>query len=248
MAHPKRAEMAQALGSQLAAEVVYDQCNDRWDTGRRAWLACDPTATHAVVVQDDAIAPQGFREALSAALRVVGDNPVGLYVGTVRPAGSYMAAMVGHAKATKASWVVGDGPLWGVGIALPTHMVAPMLEWCDRKPHIAAYDRRMGAYFKEMGLPCWYPMPSLVDHRDEPSLVQKGRSVKRRARFFLPDPSGVDWSRLPHMTGQKYLTYTGPAARRFHRCLTCGFYTPMKHSILQHVRECDDAEARMAHA
>lgn len=237
MAHPKRKEMAEALGAELGVEVVYDRKDDRWDTGRRAWLACDPKASHALVVQDDAIPSPDLLEGLSKALEVVGDNPLGLYIGTVRPAANLMGAMVSHAQRTGASWVVGEGPLWGVGVCLPTHMVQPMLQWCDAHPEIAAYDRRMARYFASVGIACWYPFPSLVDHRQGPSLINPRASGARKARSFATSALDVDYTRLPFVTSDPYVTYVGAGSRRFYQCLSCTFYTPMAHSIRTHVRE-----------
>lgn len=54
MAHPARAAFVDELTGLLdrPAKVVWDERQDRWDTGRRAMLAYDPACTHHLVVLD----------------------------------------------------------------------------------------------------------------------------------------------------------------------------------------------------
>lgn len=252
MAHPKRVELISSITKALdaPAEVVWDEYNDRWDTGRRAWLACDPNASHALVLQDDCIVSADLVAGLTKALRVVGDNPVGLYAGAVRPATQLMGAMVAHAERTQSSWIVGDGPLWGVGVCVPTHMVKAMLAWCDAHPEIAAYDRRMARYFAQAGIACWYTHPSLVDHRvGVPSLIAgRGVTARKARRFIGAERSGteIDWTALPHTGPESFVTYQGAGSRRFHQCLGCTFVTTQAHSIRSHVKACPEVRSKQA--
>ena len=81
MAHPKRADLIPALCDSIDADVpvVWDERNDRWDTGRRALLAFDPAATHHLVVQDDALVCRDLVAGLQRALpHVPREAPVGL--------------------------------------------------------------------------------------------------------------------------------------------------------------------------
>lgn len=245
MAHPKRASLASGVSEALnGAPVVFDSKGDRWDTGRRAFEACDPAASHAVVIQDDAIVCRDMLEGLIKALEHVPDNPVGLYLGTVRPASAFMGAAVAYAEAAGSSWVVGEGPWWGVGMAIPSHFVGPMLDWCDAQRHIQAYDRRIASYFAHIGVAAWYTLPSLVDHRDEPSLVRRN-APGRRARRFIGDrsPLDIDWSRMPMDDGKPYLTYTGAAGRRFYQCVRCSYYSVARHAIRHHAGQCPGRDA-----
>lgn len=59
MAHPKREAMVADLLTRLDREVpvVWDQINDRHDTGARAMEAFDPACTHHLVIQDDVAVP-----------------------------------------------------------------------------------------------------------------------------------------------------------------------------------------------
>jgi hypothetical protein len=60
MAHPKRAALVDGILARLDRDdvpVIWDEQGSRWDTGRRAMLAYDPSCTHHVVIQDDIIPP-----------------------------------------------------------------------------------------------------------------------------------------------------------------------------------------------
>lgn len=197
MAHPKRAEyipgLLEALGP--GVEVVWDEHNDRWDTGRRSLLAYDPAASHHLVVQDDAIVCADLVAGLEAGLERVPDgSPVGLYVGSVRPWKARIQQLVDSADG--ASWVTMSRLLWGVGVVVPTDQIPDMVEFCDRRHHEANYDLRLAKWFMFRGVRTWYTWPSLVEHRDGPSLVY-GRNGGRHAHRFLgADRSAlnIDWS------------------------------------------------------
>lgn len=242
MAHPARTAYVPELLETLdvPATVVWDERSDRWDTGRRAWLAHDPGATHHLVLQDDALPCRDLSAGLSKALEHVPENPVGLYVGTARPANQLMGAMVSHATRTDSAFLSGEGPWWGVGVAMPTAFIEPMLAWCDAQK-IEAYDRRIASYFKACGIRCFYTMPSLVDHRSGPSLIRSHDGAKRRARRFIGSHASaldIDWSRLPQLSGERFVTYAGPAARRLYQCVGCGFHTPLQSQMTAHLRRC----------
>jgi hypothetical protein len=198
MAHPSRDAFIPDLLAALdrPAEVVWDQKQDRWDTGRRAMLAYDPAATHHLVVQDDAIVCRDLVAGLEQAVNHVPEGvPLCLYIGTVRPKPQAVAQLVKAAAAT--SWIVMDSLYWGVGVVVPTRHIDTMIAWCDQRTRVANYDLRMSRWFEAQRIPVWYPWPSLVEHRDSPSLVP-GRTAQRHARQFIgADVSALDqpWDR-----------------------------------------------------
>lgn len=199
MAHPKREAFVPSLLDSLdaPATVVWDQKQDRWETGRRSMLSFDPDATHHLVVQDDAIVCRDLVSALTTALDHVPElSPVCLYVGRVRPHARGVSEAARRAKSTGASWLVMTGLCWGVGVVMPTSVIRRMVAECD-KLDVANYDSRMSVYFERRGTPVYYTWPSLVEHRDSPSLVPH-RAGKRHAHNFIgADASAldIDWSR-----------------------------------------------------
>lgn len=194
MAHPRRAAFVPELKATLdrPAEVVWDDgSNSRWGTGRRALLAYDPTATHHLVLQDDSVIPRdlvaGVEQMLTHAPE---DVPVCLYVGKVRPYKEMVAEYVKRA-AGGASWLVMDRLNWGVAVILPVSMIEAVVAAGDAQT-IPNYDSRMSTFFEAKGIPVWYPWPSLVDHRESPSLVPGRVGAGRVAHQFI----GVDTSAL----------------------------------------------------
>lgn len=206
MAHPARERHMSYLLSKLGqnTRIVWDEKQDRWDTGRRSMLAYDPAATHHVVVQDDALVCKDFVKGVEKALAVVPPMyPVCFYTGRVRPSAERITRMVNVAHQQHTTWLQLDGPLWGVAVAVPVPLIPEMIEFCDRPINagIKNYDSRMATYFTAKKIPVWYSLPSLVSHRTgegEPSLVPgRGNADSRIAHSFIGENESalkVDWS------------------------------------------------------
>lgn len=223
MAHKRRAEFIPELLDRLELgddAVVWDRVNDRWDTGRRAMLHFDPAATHHLVVQDDAVVPRDLIPGVERALDHIpaGTNdptPMCLYLGNTTPHRYWVQKAAQLASEQQASWLRLELH-WGVGIVMPTELIAPMVRWGDRNSQIANYDKRIGRWLRGEGIRTWYPWPSLVDHRDSPSLVAGRRSRGRCAHQFIgADASAldVDWSG-PVIDGAALPAGRAPARRQ----------------------------------
>lgn len=198
MAHPSRAALVDELVASLdrPADVVFDRQDDEWETGRRAWAAADPCATHRLVLQDDAIACPDLVAGLELALEhVPAQAAVSLYMGTLRPDAHRVTAAASQANEAGAAWVVMPDIKWGVGLVVPTPVIPEMLTHADR--HGTAYDWSLRSYFVHRRWPVWCTWPSLVDHRDVPGLVrhQVPPSGPRRAHCFVSGSAlDIDWS------------------------------------------------------
>jgi len=234
MAHPRRAAFIPELEAALdrPATVVWDDgANSRWGTGRRALLAYDPDATHHLVIQDDSVIPRDLVAGLEQALEhAPQDVPVCLYVGKVRPYREMVTEYVNRAQ--DVSWLVMDRLNWGVAVVLPTKYIDELVAWCDGFD-IPNYDSRMSKWFETQGIPVWYPWPSLVDHRESPSLVPGRGHAGRTAHKFIGATASaldIDYSgqvlRLPNANDyrpgglttmlfycEKYEAFALPAAR-----------------------------------
>lgn len=180
MAHPKRAQYAETLAVQLDASITWDRIGSRWDTGRRAWLSvADSDDEWGMVIQDDAILPRGFHSALPRALARV-DGPVCLYAGKVSPWAQEFAKVP-----RSTSFLAMPGIWWGVGVCLPTRLIKAAVELGDTNP-LTQYDHNLGRGFTTV----YYTWPSLVEHRDGPSLV-KGRGGGRHAFYYRENVSRI---------------------------------------------------------
>lgn len=190
MAHPKREAFVPSLLASLdrPAKVVWDERNDRWDTGARAMRAYDPACSHHLVVQDDAIVCRDLVAGLEKALAYVPEpdrTPLCLYIGRGKPFQYSMAQATTVAERDRASWVRMTQIHWGVGIVMPTGLIDEMADWCDTRDEIANYDRRMSRWVGHKGLAVYYTWPSLVDHRISPSLVEGRQAKGRHAHRFI---------------------------------------------------------------
>lgn len=185
MAHPLRSAAATRLYGMIASmpfmhvALVYDDKNDEWSNGKRAMLAHGKSEWH-VVIQDDAIVGDMFYANLVTALQnAPAASLVSLYTGTVRPEQVRVEAALSRARIQGASWLKSNSLYWGVGVAIPTTYIEPLIHAVDKS--ILPYDRRLGSYFALLRLATYYTVPSLVDHDDSlPSLLSNDANGERR--------------------------------------------------------------------
>ncbi|WP_159795675.1 hypothetical protein [Puerhibacterium puerhi] len=187
MAHPRREAQAKELAWTVGADrIVWDEGRGENDTGDRAWGAIDRRADWGLVLQDDAIAPMDLRYRFADGIATAPRTCIGLYVGTSYPMPhSHIDSAVRAAETIGASWLETVSLLWGVGVAMPTEHVDPMLAFVEHSA--LPYDRRLGRYFRDAGLPIRYTFPSLVDHRDGPTLLNPAdgpRVLPRKAHAY----------------------------------------------------------------
>lgn len=197
MAHPKRADLVTDLRWRLDGDVpvVWDEINDRHDTGVRALAAFDPTATHHLVIQDDALPCRDLLASVEQAMRFVPDgHPASFYIGRVKPFREAVARAV--ERAGDASWLRFPGPWWGPAIVVPTAVLPDLIAWWSTPTaaRVKNYDRRIATWFGNTD--CFYSWPSLVDHRGDDSLVTGHTAIRHAHRAVDPEASGLacDWS------------------------------------------------------
>lgn len=197
MAHRKREKWVPYLQERMPeAEVVWDRHNDRHETGLRSILSYDKSADYHLVVQDDVILSEDFLEGLAKAVLYVPDgHPLGLYHGRTGKQNNFA-----YNRGIKegASWVAASGPVWGPAIVYPTAGIPDLVGYYRSIPHVQNYDRRVARYYGSAGKQCFYPVPSLVEHRteDNPSLASPDRTAARSALRYVGPQSAlsVDWS------------------------------------------------------
>jgi hypothetical protein len=198
MAHPRRESYIPGLRAKIGrpVQVVWDQVNSRWDTGRRSLLAYDSTKTHHMVIQDDAVVckdlPAGVEKALAAAPT---NSILGLYLGRTK---AWKPIWI-RAQRTQPAlrWVRMNELMWGVGVVVPTARIEEIVAIGDDFVDIPNYDSRISAACMKLGIPVYYPWPSLVSHRQAPSLVE-GRGWRGRYAYrFIGEhasATGLNWN------------------------------------------------------
>lgn len=202
MGHPKRINHINALEQQLAfmpftsIDSVLDEVNEEWHTGKRALQAGIGRGDWHCVIQDDANLTPDFYDNLVRLLNnVPAKTLVSLYTGTARPLADRVRAAVGKAK--DGEWLMFHQLLWGVGIAIPTDHIEPVLEFVQDVE--LQYDNRIGEFYCRNALPVYYCIPSLVDHNDDLGSLIEGHGIGAEHRVAHRVASGrVNWSSKSH--------------------------------------------------
>lgn len=189
MAHPSREKFFPYLREKLG-DVPFSIDHDSegvWPNCRKSWLAHDPNAIFHVVIQDDAIICENFRERAEEAIydafkrmKAGGEFALNFYFGR-------RGNLTEMSKAAlEKGWTTRVRPTWGVAICLPVHHIMPMIEHADKSNH-RADDYRIGMYLTEKGIRTYFPLPSLVDHRsgDETTSLVGDQGVNRVAYKFI---------------------------------------------------------------
>lgn len=209
MAHPVRKDQAEEVQASLdrPVEIVYDtepepssDPRQRWANGRRCWEAADSGADYHMVIQDDAIPCEDLLAGLESALDVLGDEGlVSAYTGTGRPDQTHVRRALRHATGKGHSWMTTRSLCWGVAIIAPTATIPDMLKWCSHGSKTNMnYDMRVGRYYRDvLKWRTWYTVPSLVDHREGPSLVGHDGTKRVAHRMHHGSALDIDWSRIP---------------------------------------------------
>lgn len=170
--------------------IHWDQGMDRWETGARAWHAARSEHEWHVVIQDDAILCDDFAERATEYLSRQEFQPVSFYLGSGRPRQNSVKRFI---KEATGDTIIMPWMIWGVCVAIPYKQAQAMLHGC--KDGIPNYDTRISQYFERRRIQTAYSWPSLVDHRDEPSLIHHGLRTKRVAHNFAG--SSQHWGKVP---------------------------------------------------
>lgn len=184
-----------------------------WRTARGAWSLADPDADWHVLIQDDAQPCADFLAGLERALAFVPpDAVVSPYLGTGRNVPIRWEAMARAADTAGATWVRSNKLMWGVCLALPVASIPQMIGYADTRAGVPD-DMRVAGWVDRTAREVWYTWPSLVDHRQVPSLT-KHRARERVARSWLDGSAlDVEWSGravADPMLARRYPARSGP--------------------------------------
>jgi hypothetical protein len=202
MAHPRRKGWAEWLSEETGLPVVWDTTNTVWDTAKAAWrraVELNPDATHAVVLQDDAIPCLDLMPTLEVISGLYPSEPFCLTVIDYRLHGArrdYEQTV----QAGKPFWY-SNAAVSAVGLMLPVRDLERAIAYGDAVKTIHD-DLKFRQFYKSQGRKMMFPIPSLLQHRnvdENPSLVpgNDGRWSDRSSSTFIgQDVSGlsVNWS------------------------------------------------------
>ena len=165
-----------------------------WGNAKRAWMMYDPEAEWHVVIQDDAIICENFRQrAESVILKAktvlkTEDYVCNFYFGSNRVSRPIGADIV---KRGLTYWI-NAYPKWGVAMCMQTKYIKEMIAFCDKldeKQHGTRDDSRIAKYIGHKRMKVYFPMPSIIDHRHGPSLV--GDPGEKRGAYQFIDNENV---------------------------------------------------------
>lgn len=200
MAHPKRKAAAELLALQLKkypfmdVSITWDQKNEEWDTGYRAIQRGAGRGDWHLVLQDDALLTPDFYANVEGAIAAIPERVMfSLYVGKVKPMADEVRAAVDQAYF--ATWLKHFMLFWGVGVAIPSDHIEPMLDFVS-DPQFAEtlYDTRIGMFYQRNRLPVFYTMPSLVDHDDDAGSII-GTDAKEPRKAHRLATGRVEWNK-----------------------------------------------------
>ncbi|WP_435245821.1 hypothetical protein [Streptomyces sp. NRRL F-5630] len=193
MAHPRRQAAAERLSAahpELAAVVVTDPEPDgpssALRTARLAWQTVEPSATHHLVIQDDAILAPGFAERVGALVAARPDAAISLFAewGSRTANVVRAAALLGH------DWApVVDDYLPSVALVLPASRARSFAEYAAAHTVADATDD-VTLLDHLTDIEKLTPVVQPVDHANPPSLVGNDVMGPRSSANYGPFDAG----------------------------------------------------------
>lgn len=163
MAHPSRKHLIPYLKEKLGdIPVSMDTDNNIWHTCREAWRLADLSKDYHFVIQDDAIICDDFHKKLSDLINN-GEHVYNLYLGRPR-----MIQTVLDCKEKGINHLIKPHIYHEIALGIPTKYIKELIEYGDNIN--AIHDRHINSFIRSKGLRVYFPLPSLINHRAEPSL------------------------------------------------------------------------------
>lgn len=171
MAHPKRKEFVKGLQKELkGAKVIWDNENNILETRKRCLEDHAKSGKdYGITIQDDAILVDGFQDKAEVFVkRMGGDKVCSFFFSKGWEWDGKEGADIGFIKK--------NSPWNEVALALPTREIERLL-----RKELKGNDD-IGVLLR--GIETYFPMPSLVDHRETRSLRQGNKVYEARAWCF----------------------------------------------------------------
>ncbi len=185
MAHTSRVKYFPYLKSRMeGAQWSIDKKNSLLENSKASWSMHDPEADFHVVVQDDSIVCDNFKE---RAIQFINEQEE-RRINERRPIQGYNFYLM---KGKNETITVKDGCYMdnitrgGVAICLPVKLIEPMLKEFDKQTS-RHDDDRISAFMKKNGYKMCFPVPSLIDHKHELKSLA-GINEDRPAWKFIDD-------------------------------------------------------------
>ena len=184
--HPSREHLIPYLKEKLGNDIFVctDTENNLVKNSRKAWMLHDESAGFHLVLDDDVRVCENFRERAEYVLSEYPNQVYSFFWGEMElkdrdllkpsPVAQYRYRALKFIR-------------WGCAICLRTALIHEMLAFTATVPGFAEdkeFDTRVSKYIEHKKIRCYYPIPCLVDHReDEPSLAGN-QGMHRRSKYF----------------------------------------------------------------
>jgi len=187
VADVRRGDMGERLSTAVEADCLsLDEAarGCTWNH-RQVWqLHAQEPADWNLVLEDDAVPVDGFRDQALAALAVAPTPIVSFYLGRGYIEDRYIEATLARLDVQRANWLVTNGRiLHAVALAVRGELL-PSLTASLPKDNTRPIDRALSLWARREGHRVSYSIPSLVDHDDGKSLVTRYTRAPRKAWRF----------------------------------------------------------------
>ena len=200
MAHPSRKEWVEEIKTKMNEDihVEWDRKISLWDTARRAWLSFDPTATHHLVLQDDIIPSKNLRATLEKAIQHSGDNIVCLFIFQEFFKDNQQSKYDMAFNSSK-PWLKVNKTILAPAVIMPTKYIEEFVKFGDKQKHLPADDTKMSAFCDRKNIGVLLTVPSLIEHKDQKSLVGVSTKDRTAYKFIGENNSGefLSWNSKP---------------------------------------------------
>jgi hypothetical protein len=169
-----------------------------WRGYRLCIEAIPESATHAVIVQDDALVCQNFPEAIDRVIGACADHPVVLfYPGTKMHSTRNRQRGGTLFRLHRQDFLPVVAILWPRAKAEHFHFWTTDVRIPGLRPPYRSDDAVGGAWMRHTRQDVYATMPSLVEHPDDVPPVkdgpQTGNGTRRAYRFCEGDPLEIEW-------------------------------------------------------
>lgn len=169
---PQRQEWGLDLYRQLAANgseavIAFDAFGEGAEANHiRAFETMPYQSTHHCVIEDDAVLSSQFHERLTEAIESYPEHIISLYCGRLFP--RHRQSEFERAAAMQVDLVT-SYVAHGVANVYPADVAEDLARWVE--PGGKPVDEQVSDYAQFHQVPVVYLMPSIVDHRDEGSVI-----------------------------------------------------------------------------
>ena len=185
--HPSREHLIPYLKERLGNDtpICTDTENNLLKNSRKAWAMHDQSAGFHLVLDDDVKVCENFRE---RAEHVMGEYPALAYsffwgempiqdreLLKPSPLAQYRYRVMKHVR-------------WGCAICLRTALIPKMLDYTLTVTDLAPnkeFDTRISRFIESRKMRVCYPIPCLVDHREEELSLAGNNGIHRRSKVFI---------------------------------------------------------------